>query len=222
MDNTFKFGLSDSLISSVREVMEAKMKGVCPKCGKSPCQCDGDPKVAKEELVGNQKKLDKNHNGKLDKQDFKMLRKEEAEAVEEEQIDEISLKTKINAYKATRDYDADYSYGDKVHDQGDRIHKNIVAKHGAKAGEHADRAAYGKPSTPATRSAEKAKPDLLKRDSTHPMRTTKSGFAHKQDQKSNANIIKSRIGKHGKSNLPEDVEFSEAEIAHINEILKDL
>ena len=32
-----------------------------------------------EELVGGQKKLDKNHNGKLDKQDFKMLRKEEKE-----------------------------------------------------------------------------------------------------------------------------------------------
>lgn len=30
-----------------------------------------------EKLVGNQKKLDKNNNGKLDKQDFKMLRKEE-------------------------------------------------------------------------------------------------------------------------------------------------
>ena len=29
----------------------------------------------KEELVGNQKNIDKNHNGKLDKQDFEMLRK---------------------------------------------------------------------------------------------------------------------------------------------------
>jgi hypothetical protein len=56
-----------------------KMKGVCPKCGKSPCQCDGDPKKMEEEaldekLIGNQKKLDKNHNNKLDSQDFKMLR----------------------------------------------------------------------------------------------------------------------------------------------------
>jgi hypothetical protein len=189
----------------------------------SPCQCAGDPKVAKEELVGGRKKLDKNHNGKLDKQDFKMLLgKKMKEEVEE--LDEISLKTKINAYKATRDHDADYSYGDKVHDQGDRIRKNIVAKHGAKAGEHADRAAYGKPSNPATRSAEKAKPDLLKRDSTHPMRTTKSGVAHKQDQKSNANIIKSRLGKHGKSNVREETDpgFSEAEIARIEEIAKSI
>jgi hypothetical protein len=214
MDNTLKFGLSDSLINAVREVVEGK---VCPKCGKNPCQCAGDPKVAKEELVGGQKKLDKNHNGKLDGDDFKKLRKEEVES-----LDEISLKTKINAYKATRDHDADYSYGNKVHDQGDRIHKNIVAKHGTKAGEHADRAAYGKPSTPATRSTEKAKPDVLKRDTTHPMRTTKSGVAHKQDQKSNAAVIKSRLGKHGKSNIPEEVEFSEAELARIEEIAKGL
>ena len=296
MDNTLKFGLSDSLINAVREVVEGK---VCPTCGKSPCQCDGDVKKVEEALKGGQKKLDKNHNGKLDKQDFKILRKEEVEAIDEkspyahvnkavshtlkgkkadlgdnlkaasehepygkhspdskvfrdraakvstairkdngpavqrsvhkklkneevESIDEVSLKTKINAYKAAKDPEADYSYGSKVHDQADRIHKNIVAKHGAKAGEHADRAAYGKPSTPASRSAEKAKPDVLKRDTTHPMRITKSGVAHKQDQKSNAAVIKSRLGKHGKSNIPEEVQFSEAEIARIEAILKDL
>lgn len=27
-----------------------------------------------KKLIGNQKKLDKNHNGRLDKQDFKMMR----------------------------------------------------------------------------------------------------------------------------------------------------
>jgi hypothetical protein len=40
-------------------------------------------KTANEELKGGQKKLDKNHNGKLDAQDFKMLRKEELEHIEE-------------------------------------------------------------------------------------------------------------------------------------------
>ena len=39
--------------------------------------------MKKEELVGKQHKLDKNHNGKLDAQDFKMLRKEETEQVQE-------------------------------------------------------------------------------------------------------------------------------------------
>jgi hypothetical protein len=36
-----------------------------------------------EELKGNQHKLDKNKNGKLDKHDFKLLRKEDAEQIEE-------------------------------------------------------------------------------------------------------------------------------------------
>ena len=44
--------------------------------------CD-DKKMEKEELVGNQHKLDKNHNGKLDADDFKKLRKEETEQIEE-------------------------------------------------------------------------------------------------------------------------------------------
>lgn len=71
-----KFGLPADLIAAVTEAM----KGKCPKCGQSTCQCDGD---VKEELKGGQKKLDKNHNGKLDKQDFKMIRKEEAEGIDE-------------------------------------------------------------------------------------------------------------------------------------------
>jgi hypothetical protein len=82
----FNFGLPPSVIDSVKNIIEAKkMKDVCPKCGKSPCKCE----EMDEELKGNQKKLDKNHNGKLDAQDFKMLRKEEVE-----QIDEISQETK--------------------------------------------------------------------------------------------------------------------------------
>jgi len=222
-----KFGISDSLVQAVSEA-----------------------------LKGGQKKLDKNHNGKLDSQDFKMLRKEEDEYIEEkltkgdpaskwihdfvhsdnpkfagksakerqkqalaayyakqrneevEQVDEVSLKTKINAYKAASSPDADYNYGSKVHAQADRLRSKIAAKHGEKAGTHADRAAYGKPSTPATRSAEKAKSDPLTKasSSTNKMRITKSGVANKQDQKSNAAIIKSRLGKHGKSNLPEELE----------------
>ena len=36
-----------------------------------------------EKLIGGQKKLDKNKNGKLDKQDFEMLRKEETESLDE-------------------------------------------------------------------------------------------------------------------------------------------
>ena len=41
-------------------------------------------KAVKEELKGNQHKIDKNKNGKIDKEDFKLLRKEEAEEIVEE------------------------------------------------------------------------------------------------------------------------------------------
>lgn len=70
---TKNFGLSDSLIEAVRKVM-------------APVE---------EELKGGQKKLDKNHNGKLDGQDFKMLRKEEA-------LDEISSKLASKAAEKAR------------------------------------------------------------------------------------------------------------------------
>jgi hypothetical protein len=44
---------------------------------------DDFKKLRGEELVGKQHKLDKNHNGKLDSDDFKKLRKEETEELEE-------------------------------------------------------------------------------------------------------------------------------------------
>ena len=45
-------------------------------------------KDMKEELKGGQKKLDKNHNGKIDGQDFKILRGQKQDTKEEEQCDE--------------------------------------------------------------------------------------------------------------------------------------
>lgn len=64
--------------------------------GKKPVEeasCDGKY-MKKEELVGKQHKLDKNHNGKLDAQDFKMLRKEEAEELDEGKMKELSMDLK--------------------------------------------------------------------------------------------------------------------------------
>ena len=46
-----------------------------------------------EELKGGQKKIDKNHNGKLDAHDFLLLRKKKKVAEEAEQIDELSRQT---------------------------------------------------------------------------------------------------------------------------------
>jgi hypothetical protein len=42
--------------------------------------------VTKEELKGNQHKIDKNKNGKIDAQDFKLLRKEEVEQIDEKEV----------------------------------------------------------------------------------------------------------------------------------------
>jgi len=53
------------------------------KNGKTKVDIAPKLKVSNEELKGGQKKLDKNNNGKLDKHDFKMLRKEEVEQVDE-------------------------------------------------------------------------------------------------------------------------------------------
>jgi hypothetical protein len=64
--------------------------------GKKPVEeasCYGKD-MKKEELVGKQHKLDKNHNGKLDAHDFKMLRKEEAEELDEGKMKELSMDLK--------------------------------------------------------------------------------------------------------------------------------
>ena len=50
--------------------------------------------MKKEELVGNQHKLDKNKNGKLDAHDFKLLRKEEAEELDEGRVKELAMDLK--------------------------------------------------------------------------------------------------------------------------------
>jgi hypothetical protein len=70
-----------AVVKAAVKKMAFESKGVCPDCGMNPCECDHDDDEddKKTKLKGSQKKLDKNHNGKLDKQDFKMLRKEETE-----------------------------------------------------------------------------------------------------------------------------------------------
>jgi len=81
---TKNFGLPADLIKTVAEAM-----GKCTKCAKKPCCCE----AMEEELKGGQKNLDKNHNGKLDKKDFEMLRGDKKSAKSE----------KMKAYRADRD-----------------------------------------------------------------------------------------------------------------------
>jgi hypothetical protein len=101
---------------------------------------------------------------------------------EVEQLDEISLKTKMSAYARSQDPDADYQYGSKVHAQGDRIKKAIVKKHGEKAGEHAERHAdaehWGRKDASGKRKG-LPKPRIQK---NRDYRTTKAGKMHGQDQ----------------------------------------
>ena len=52
---------------------ESKM---CDDCGKPMNKCSCDYSHMDEELKGNQKRIDKNHNGKIDADDFKILNKE--------------------------------------------------------------------------------------------------------------------------------------------------
>jgi len=64
--------------------------------GKKPVEeasCS-DKDMKKEELVGNQHKLDKNKNGKLDAHDFKLLRKEEVEELDEGRVKELAMDLK--------------------------------------------------------------------------------------------------------------------------------
>lgn len=69
-----KFGLDQALIDAVTNIVNES--------------CGGKKKMEKEELHPNQVKLDKNKNGKLDSDDFKKLRKEEAE-----ELDEVDMST---------------------------------------------------------------------------------------------------------------------------------
>jgi hypothetical protein len=61
-----------------------------------------------EKLIGKQKKLDKNHNGELDKQDFEILRKEEVELDESTYQSAEQAKNVVAALKQKHN-DGNYS-----------------------------------------------------------------------------------------------------------------
>ena len=56
--------------------------------------------LQQEALKGNQTKIDKNHNGKIDGQDFKILRGEKKTVKEEETVDEGVKEVAKKAFKA--------------------------------------------------------------------------------------------------------------------------
>lgn len=77
-----------------------------------------------EALVGGQKNLDKNHNGELDKQDFKILRGKKKVSEEVEQIDELSKSTLGSYVKgAARDVGASRKLAADFKNQADKSRK---------------------------------------------------------------------------------------------------
>jgi hypothetical protein len=87
-----------------------------------------------EKLIGGQKKLDKNHNNKLDAQDFKLLRKEETEALDEIKMSELPSR-KIQG----KSYGADYTDPEGADDawDKDKVKKPAGGKRGRPAGKGA-------------------------------------------------------------------------------------
>jgi hypothetical protein len=95
-------------------------------------------KMANEELKGGQKKLDKNHNGKLDKQDFKMLRKEEVELDEAMKFDrQHSPMPKMNqpSLKAHKDAEAWHAghYEQATNREEKAFHRERMQHHNGQA-----------------------------------------------------------------------------------------
>jgi hypothetical protein len=107
-------GLSQDLINAVKAITEASCSS---------------KKMEKEELHPNQVKLDKNKNGKLDADDFKKLRKEDAE-----QIDELSKKTLGSYAKKAADERAIYTAMAVTADNGSN-NKKEFSKNAAKRGD---------------------------------------------------------------------------------------
>jgi hypothetical protein len=133
---------------------------------------------------------------------------------ETEQLDEISLKTKIKAYanRSTGAYEAgdagDDDQAEKNEKSAEKIRANIEKKHGATAAHHADRAADrdfgGRPMVGGyVKGGDSLKGGLrrvLSKD------VTKSGTIPKQTQSAMKSMMKNRDISGPKRKLPEEVE----------------
>jgi hypothetical protein len=80
--------------------------------------------------------------------ELRSLQEAYLEVVENQQLDEVSLKTKMSAFKkrATDEFESDgenpKNYTKSGKSKADQTQANIVKKHGKKAGEHAERTAH--------------------------------------------------------------------------------
>jgi len=125
---------TQSVADAVKKIMEA----------------DAQKKV-EEALIGNQKNIDKNHNNKIDAQDFKILKGQKKAVKEEEQIDEIKLADLTPRKIEGKSYGKNYVDPEGADDAADMKSKKKVSK-----GTYASRATRGF-ETPASRAKKDAK-----------------------------------------------------------------
>lgn len=85
-----------------KEATESETKGnVCKKCGKKICECGKG--AMDEKLTQKQSKnLDKNHNGKIDAQDFKILKGQKKDVKEEKPSAGLSKEKKSEVVKKAK------------------------------------------------------------------------------------------------------------------------
>ena len=147
-------GISDDLIEAVKKVMKDKENEKDDdkdekedknekdddekeeKLSGKKTKVDVNPKTKNpemdEELKGNQHKIDKNKNGKIDAHDFKLLKKEEVE-----QVDELSKRTLSSYVKKASGRVADKSrHAGDIENRRDisPAAKEVLAKHDRKIG----------------------------------------------------------------------------------------
>lgn len=219
MTGKLTLGSSQSQINAVVEAMKM-MKGMCSKCGKSPCQCDGDPKKMKEELVSGQKKLDANHNGKIDAQDFKLLKakkmKEEVEELDERDMGNKAKKDAAVAGVGAKNRDEKHlgsrgmktDVADKIRGREKMSGKDRMEEEVEQVNEILD--------TPMKKLGYIAK---------NAYQVATADPAKMANDPKKANAIANRVigAKRLQKKLnKEEVQFSEAEIARIEEIAKSL
>jgi hypothetical protein len=96
--------------------------------------------MTNEELKGGQVKIDKNHNGKIDGQDFKILRGQKKANEETEQLKEYESKNGSYTHKGTYGYagkgaehgDTDYAKENELAKAADKPKKPARGKYGAR------------------------------------------------------------------------------------------
>jgi hypothetical protein len=162
--------------------------------------------LQQEALKGNQVKIDKNHNGKIDGQDFKILRGEKKAVKEEESVEEGVKEVAKKAFKVLT--------GGSDKDQLDALRKRMYKPEPAKKpsdkslGEESEQIdeKLGGTQKMLNQTAHKSDDPMrrLKVTTDHPK------FKDKPLNKTSQDVLKKRLksaqGTHSKPNLPEEVE----------------